>query len=79
MSKATKDKTGDSSPENTEFRVSDVKPKMGYFNGPGIVNKKVEYVDIDGFAIAEGDVCLGPVSEVEKESQEENGDTSQEE
>lgn len=72
MSKSEKDNSDDSDLDNTEFRSSDTAPKVGYFNGPDIVNRRIEFAEIDGFAIAEGDICLGSVSEVEKSGQEAN-------
>ncbi|MCA9827382.1 MAG: M12 family metallopeptidase, partial [Nitrosopumilus sp.] len=54
--------------ENGEFRSSDEKTKIGFFNGPGCVNTRVEYFSMNGYAIAEGDICLGTDEELKSSS-----------
>lgn len=41
----------------------------GFFSGPGITNKPVEYVVVNGIAFCEGCVELGPIEEVEREAE----------
>ena len=56
------------SSENGEFRESDDKAKVGFFTGPGCVNTRVEYHAMNGYAIAEGDICLGTEEELKASS-----------
>ncbi|MEW5841186.1 MAG: M12 family metallopeptidase [Thermoproteota archaeon] len=47
-----------------EFSTSDSGPKTGFWSGPNFVNAKVEYIVVNGWAIAEGDICLGTEEEL---------------
>ncbi len=49
-----------------EFPASDSEPLSGFWSGPGFVNEKVEYVIMNGMALAEGDICLGTAEELKK-------------
>lgn len=42
--------------------------KSGFWSGPGNENTNVEYVEKNGWAITEGDICLGAVEDLEKSS-----------
>lgn len=55
-------------PIPAEFLMADQMPLKGYWSGPGFVNEQVEYVVIDGMAIAEGDIALGTAEELKKSS-----------
>jgi len=40
--------------------------KSGFWSGPGNLNTNVEYSEINGLAIVEGDILLGSIEELEK-------------
>ena len=42
------------------------KVKSGFWSGPGNINTNVEYSEINGLAIAEGDILLGSTEELKK-------------
>ena len=42
--------------------------EYGIYSGPGLVNKLVPFREVDGLAIAEGDIVLGTVKELRKPS-----------
>ena len=50
----------------SEYPITDQEPKSGLASGPGFINKKVEYVVLNGMALAEGDIALGTEEELEK-------------
>ena len=52
--------------EVTEFPMTDQKPYSGFWSRPGFVNEKVEYVILNGLAIAEGDIALGTTEQLKK-------------
>ena len=51
-----------------ELATSDQPTKTGFWSGPGSINVRVEYQIINGWAITEGDICLGSAEEMEKSS-----------
>ncbi len=51
-----------------EAPESKVEVKTGFFSGPGVTNKPVEYVVSNGIALCEGCVELGTAEEVERET-----------
>ena len=69
-SKDDKANKEDSSEMDGEYATSNSKTKEGYFSGPGFVNKLVTYEEIDGLAIAEGDIVLGTAEEMQKSSED---------
>jgi len=52
--------------ERDESQTEEVTGKIEYgiFSGPGIVNELVPFREVDGYAIAEGDIILGTVEEL---------------
>ena len=52
--------------ERDESQTEEVTGKIEYgiFTGPGIVNELVPFREVDGYAIAEGDIVLGTVEEL---------------
>src|SRR5687768_13280909 len=52
--------------ERDESQTEEVTGKIEYgiFSGPGIVNELVPFREVDGYAIAEGDIVLGTVEEL---------------
>lgn len=60
--------TYDESGNNEEVPDSKAPEKVGFFSGPGNVNEPVTYVVNKGWALAEGDICLGTEEEMEKSS-----------
>ncbi|MBA7594904.1 hypothetical protein ES703_01860 [subsurface metagenome] len=59
-------------PENTslqsEYPITDQEAKAGFASGPGFINKKVDYIVLNGMALAEGDIALGTEEEMAKSS-----------
>ncbi|HZK04435.1 MAG TPA: Dot/Icm T4SS effector Zinc-dependent metalloprotease LegP [Actinomycetaceae bacterium] len=58
----------DGSWKNGEFRSSD-DVRTAYISGASFAAKSVQYTVVDGEAIFEGDIVLGPVDKVEEESE----------
>ena len=58
----------DSQESAAEHMASSGEIRQGYLTGPGLYQFPVEYAVIDGLAIHEGCIELGPVEEVEEEA-----------
>ena len=63
-------KTPSDSTTEGEFILTGQGPKSGFWSGPGFVNARVEYLEHNGFAIAEGDICIGTIEEMSKSNEE---------
>jgi hypothetical protein len=62
MNKSNFDKNN----QRDESQTEEIKGKVEYgiFSGPGMVNKLVPFIEVDGYAITEGDIVLGTVEEL---------------
>lgn len=67
-----KDKSYKELSMESEYPIIDEGPQTGFHSGPGFVNRKVDYVIVDGKALFEGDILLGSEEELKVSNEPEN-------